>query len=37
MTLSQVADDGTVTVMYMKQNKSVTSRGKVGDTVTSCR
>ena len=34
MTLSQVADDGTVSVMYMKQHNS---RGNVGDTVTSHR
>ena len=34
MTLSQVTDHGTVSVMYMKQHKS---RGNVGDTVTSRR
>ena len=34
MTLSQVTDHGSVSVMYMKQHKS---RGNVGDTVTSHR
>ena len=31
MTLSQVADDGTVSVMYMKQHKSRGNCHKVAD------